>query len=156
MSGCALKEPHDCATVRQANDALRRHLNRAADERDTLRVKVADYQGSAVVLARRLEKAERALAAFTDCESGILAAVRAVLDWAEPHCKGGCGEYRVLDKYVDDGAGAARGTGRAPRVLHREVRRGHAADGRRVRRTPRVREPAPVLRGRLPHGDHLL
>lgn len=38
---CALTAPHDCATVRQANDALRRHLNRACDERNRLRRRVA-------------------------------------------------------------------------------------------------------------------
>jgi chromosome segregation ATPase len=44
---CTLTDPHDCANVRAANDSLRRHLNRACDERDAAlaREKAAAAEG---------------------------------------------------------------------------------------------------------------
>ena len=41
-AGCGLSEPHDCASVRQANDALRRHLDRACESREALRSALRD------------------------------------------------------------------------------------------------------------------
>ncbi len=44
MSACTLTEPHDCVNVRAANSSLRRHLDRACEDRDAARRRVATLE----------------------------------------------------------------------------------------------------------------
>jgi hypothetical protein len=68
MTTCTLNEGHDCANVRQANDALRRHLDRACNDRDAASAEVArlreerDGWKKGVEDANRISQRERATA----------------------------------------------------------------------------------------------
>jgi chromosome segregation ATPase len=59
---CTLTDPHDCATVRQANDALRRHLDRACDERNTARKDADDERQTREGIEAELGRLKRELA----------------------------------------------------------------------------------------------
>ena len=66
MGDCSLKAPHDCASVRQANDALRRHLDRACQDRDAERAtrealdaKVVELRALVAKLSAERDDADR-------------------------------------------------------------------------------------------------
>jgi pyruvate-formate lyase len=68
---CALPGPHDCANVRQANDALRRHLDRACNDRDAALAReqaaVTEGQRLSAEVARLREERDLIAGALRQC-----------------------------------------------------------------------------------------
>lgn len=60
---CTLPEPHDCANVRAANSALRRHLDRACNQRDDATRRLDAALAREVKLREVLDAARRFMAA---------------------------------------------------------------------------------------------